>query len=703
MQLLGLHLIDLAVILLYIIVVLGIGHHLAKRTKSEDDFFLGGRKLGKLFQFFLSFGAMTDPSGATAASSSVSKQGIGGVWLVLIPLFMTPYYWFMNVWFRRVRLTTNADLFQDRFGSRLLPAMLAVVSIGISILGIGFGNIIALKTLQPIMVKAESEYTVQDHAALADYQEYHELQRLRETTPLDDARAMRYGMLKDMSSRGMLHPYVSYITPLTFYLASSALVTVFIVLGGLTASAMVDAVQAVLMVIISVILIPFGLARIGGFAALHRIVPAHMFDLFGGAQSEFTWYSIVALLLMTMVGIHAAGNNMNVSGSAKNELAARLGAVTGGFAKRFMTMAWGYTGLIGVALFGANIANPDLTWGMLSRTLLPPGLIGVMIIGILGGKLAALGIQSVVNSAFLVKNLYEPLFPGKSEAHYMVVARLTVPTLLAFGIAVALYNTNALSLLKFMMAISVTWGAPIFLMFQWKRLTKVAVLVQVLGCLLFIAIIPIGVSLTPWLRTSEALTVMTEPRPVEIKVRATPEDVAAGRASVTGEKIFREMMIEPVSVFFEDGVAHTDPSNPSSSLEGLGRFNIEVYVASLAGLDARNLTPPQLLTLRFLINAILPFAMLISVSLLTPRDDPARVARFYVRLKTPVGVTPEADAAAVAESYANPTRFDHTKLFPKSDWEFTRWDRQDAVGFLACCAFTIFIILLFQAVLRIGA
>ena len=107
-------------------------------------------------------------------------------------------------------------------------------------------------------------------------------------------------------------------------------VAVLILLGGLKASAVVDAIQAILVVLISVILIPFGLAKIGGVGALHQKVPEVMFNLFGGdAASEYTWYSIGALLLVQLIGIGGTQANMAIAGSAKNEFAARLGAVTG--------------------------------------------------------------------------------------------------------------------------------------------------------------------------------------------------------------------------------------------------------------------------------------------------------------------------------------------------------------------------------------
>ena len=704
MSFFGLHTLDTLILLLYVIAVLGIGQYLARKTKTEDDFFLGGRKLGKWFQFFLNFGNMTDPSSAPAAASSVYKQGIGGIWLLLIPLFLTPYYWFMSIWFRRVRLTTMADLFDERFGSRFLASLYAVVAIFIAILNIGFGNIVALKTLQPIMIKAPSAYTDADRRMLADYKEYETLRELRKGTVLSPSQAKRYEVVKGLYDLGKIQPYATYLRPVPFYLFSSALVALFIVMGGLTATAMVNALQAVLVMIISVILIPFGLVKIGGFGALHEKVAAPMFHIFGdGNLSEYTWYSIGALLLMSFVSINAAGGNMNIGGSAKDELAARIGAVSGGFGKRFMTIGWGMTGLIALALWGSNQTDGDQIWGRLTLFLLPVGLIGLMVVGILGGKLSALGAQSVVLSALVVKNIYEPLFPGRTERHYMIVARISVPVILGLGILVALVLGNAISLLKFIMAIGVTWGAPIFLIFLWRRLTKTAVVVQVIVTLLFIGVIPFTITAAPGLRQSPAFTAMTKAVVSTVRVAATTEDVKRGLAKKNGEIILKEHRTEPVPLYFEDGVARRNPADPNSPKEGIGRFNIEIYLVKLMGINVNDFTPPLIMTVRFVVDALLPMLILIVVSWMTRPGDPEKLARFYARLKTPVGATPADDHAAVCESYANPARFDHTKVFPHSQWEFTTWDKMDALGFLACCVSVGAILLIFKGIMLIGA
>lgn len=704
MKFFGLHWIDVSIIVAYIITVLVIGKIFSHGVKGEKDFFLGGRSLGRWLQFFLSFGNMTDPGQATTTASSVYRQGAGGAWLALITLFLTPYYWFMNVWFRRVRLTTMADLFSDRFGSRFLATLYAVTMLMIAVVGvIAGGNVMALKTLQPLMVKDPIIYSVAEQTMVKEYHEFIDLRTQRQSGELAAVQETRYSTLRDYYQRGELQPYVTYLNPAIFYLVSTSLVAVFIMLGGLKASAVVDAVQAILVVLISVILIPFGLWRLGGPTALHEKVPDVMFNLFGGdIASEYTWYSICALLLVQLIGIAGSQANMTISGSAKDEMAARLGAVTGGFSKRFVTIAWAYCGLIAFALFGPGLPDPDQAWGLLTRELLPVGLIGIMITGILGGKIAVLGAQSVVLSGLLVKNLYEPLLPGRSDGHYMVVARLAVPALLGAGVIVGLFLNSVIVILKFMIVLLLVWGVPITVLFLWRRVTQTAVVVQVFATILLIAVIPAVVPLMPALARSEMLTELTRERVVTVAAIATAADVTAGRAAKEGDRFMKTRRIEPISLFFEEGVVRVDPRDPASPRTGKGLFRTEVFLLKVLGVDVAGFNSAQLLTTRYLVDALIPISLIFGVSLLTRRTEPDRVARFYARMKTPVASTPDLDTEAVAASYAHPTRFDHHKLFPRTDWEFTKWNRMDAGGFAVCCALVGVVIVVFKGAMALG-
>ncbi|HVU37190.1 MAG TPA: hypothetical protein VHC95_02550, partial [Opitutales bacterium] len=51
----------------------------------------------------------------------------------------------------------------------------------------------------------------------------------------------------------------------------------------------------------------------------------------------------------------------------------------------------------------------------------------------------------------------------------------------------------------------------------------------------------------------------------------------------------------------------------------------------------------------------------------------------------------------------NPGRFDHLKLLPGTNWEFLKWDRTDAVGFLICCAVSGAVVWLFIFLLGLAS
>jgi len=136
-----LNVIDLAIVLLFLVAILVIGFVSSHSVKKESDFYLGGRKLGRTLQFFLQFGNSTDSTGAPTIATGVYRSGVGGAWLSgFQTLFITPFFWFTQCWYRRARVTTVADLFVDRFDSKSLATCYAAYNIFIALLTIGVGN-----------------------------------------------------------------------------------------------------------------------------------------------------------------------------------------------------------------------------------------------------------------------------------------------------------------------------------------------------------------------------------------------------------------------------------------------------------------------------------------------------------------------------------------------------------------------------------
>src|SRR3954471_21559400 len=206
----SLHPLDLAIIVGYLVAVVYIGKRAAKGTNSEDGFFLAGRKLGKLYQFFLNFGNATEPQGAVSTASFVYQQGAPGSWLSFQTVFMNPYFWFMNVWFRRVRLTTVADLFEDRYASRGLSMFYALFQILVACVFIGLGNVTAYKIASSLVVKPDTAWTAAERVSVEGYRELRTLEKqdVKAMTPETKARLDH---LRDQNARGALHSYVTIL------------------------------------------------------------------------------------------------------------------------------------------------------------------------------------------------------------------------------------------------------------------------------------------------------------------------------------------------------------------------------------------------------------------------------------------------------------------------------------------------------------
>lgn len=667
----SLHWLDIAVVVAYFAAVITIGQRASKATKSEEGFFLAGRKLGKLYQFFLSFGNATEPQGAVSTASLVYQRGVAGVWFSFQTVFMNPYFWFMNVWFRRVRLMTSADLFEDRFASRGLSRLYTLSQIAVACVFLGFANFVAYKIASSLVVKTETQMTVVERASVENYGKFKQLERAELAGKLEPAQQAELVDLRDRYARGELRNYITLLEPVPFYLAFTAIVGAYIVLGGMSAAAVNEGLQSVLIIVFSVILIPTGIAAVGGFSAFASKVPAQMADLFAG-EGNSLWF-IAAVLLVSIVQIHALSHNMTIFGSAKNEFAARFG-VSGNYLKRFMIILWAFTGLIAIALFGVGgLSDPDMVWGTMSKQLLGPGLVGLMLAGVLAGTMSTLAAKALAISSLTVRNFYRHFRPDATAEQALVAARAAVVAVLALGVVSAILMDNVQAIVVLVLTVNVPFGAAVLMIFFWRRLTASAVWVSVIVSVLAILVVPLVGDHVRAIRQAPSLTI-TSPG-------------ADGR---------------PVAVYWRQ-LVRIDPTRDDSALEGRGRFNFECWLLDRVGLNTARLTANGRETAQFFFDGLFPFALLVLVSYFTPRTDKARVDFFYGKMKTPVADTPEADAAEIEKTRLNPARFDDTKLFPRTDWEFARWTREDAVGLIVCCAISGGIIALFVFLLNLAS
>lgn len=692
--------IDILVVLAYFAAIVYIGRRAkAASSKGEESYFLAGRKLGKLYQAFLNFGNATEPQGAVSNASFVYDKGASQSWYSFQTIFINPYYWFMNVWFRRVRLMTMADLFVDRFNSKGMGAFYSIFQICVAVLLIGFGSFTAYTITASLVTKPESSWTAEERKAVEGFREMRALEMQQkaalvatataanepgqnvsaEVAPLTAGQVQRLADLRDLKARGDLYSNVSLLRPPVykwgFYIIFIAVVGAYMVLGGMKAAAVAEALQGTLIIVFSILLIPTGLYAIGGWGQLSQKIPKGMFDLFGGS---LTGWSIFAITLVSLIQMNALSPNMNIMGSAKNETAARMG-VLGLYGKRLMIILWTFAGLIAIALFAGPdaLAESDMAWGALSEKLLGPipGLIGLMLAGVIAGVMSNLAAKSMAVSALFTRNIYRLFRPNANEEQGVFVARCTICVVLVIGLFAATTMTNMMTIVQMVITVNVPFGVLIMVMFFWRRVTLPAAWTSILLAISLNIAFPLAGQLIPAMTKSQSLAITS----------VEPD----GR---------------PAPVYWET-VTRVNRDDPNSPLRGSGRFQMENYMVTKLGIvDATQMTARNRENLRYYVNAALPFLILVIVSLITRNRHPGQVDFFYGKMKTPVGATPELEAQAIEETRRNPRRFDHTKLLGKnSSWEFGKWDKQDAVGFIACCAGSGAIIFLFWGLLKLAA
>jgi SSS family solute:Na+ symporter len=732
----GISILDILVLIGACAVTIIVGVVASRRVKGETDYYLAGRKLGPFLQFFMNFGMMTDSSGAPVTASAVYESGISGMWLSFQPLFNTPFFWFTSVWWRRTRLITSPDQFMERFNSRPLAMAMSIYAILIAVMTISLGNIIAYNVASAMFVKPVSQYTVSEKLMVNQYHQYRALRARYQSATLSAKEVPLYQKLRAMREANLLRSSVSYVHRIPFYLVFVGIIASYIILGGVRAAAYTDAIQGVLILAFSVLLIPMGLKVVGGFAGLHHALAASNFDIFGGGNQsglqEWTWYSIAAFVLLGVIS-NLFPNGVSVTG--RDEKAIRIGVLGGAFTKRFVMILWALCGLIALAMFsGAHqLSNPDHAWGAMSKQLLGPGLLGLMIAGLLLGHMPNMGNYAIIFASTFNRNIYEPMVRGRSPGHYMLVAKTATAVILLVSILGAIFFGSIAPLWIQIVALNAFLGATGAMMFAWRRFSAMAAGLSWIIWIVVFSILPWTIGHIPALAQSKALT-----REASIKL---PIQTAPGAPP--------RYIIDRHPVFFA-GLRHVDATNPQSPMEGHGRFRMELYTLSLVGLPVDRLSVADIRTIDWLFDALAPLALMFILGLVFPSRESGkrrarllqgghypqhvdgapdageyaaavmrgnlglmiakretgeqaclRVDRFYAKFRTPVPPHATDEEAELAESFRRPDRYDHLKMFPKSDWEFTRPSLRDIAGFAACWVGVVIVLIVLAWVMQI--
>ncbi len=722
----GLPAIDITVIIVYFAVVIAIGVWAARRIKNQTDYFLAGRKFGKFIQTFAAFGQGTSADNAVGVTTTTFSNGIAGVWSSLLYLFATPMYWMVMPWMRRLRLISLGDFFEERYGSKRMAGLYAIIGVFgmMTIISVGFAAM--TKTVVALTPKTEQQLNTEEKAEYAEALRWEALES-REVHSLTESERAELDQLRLEKPRRMFF----HLNPDVLIWVVCVVVMLYAVAGGLEAAFLTDTIQGIFIIILTLMLFPFAWAKInaehggegfmGAMEVMHERLPHSYFEIFGSpVTQDFTWYYIAALTVMITVNVVIQPNSLIATGSAKGEYECRFGFVTGSYMKRVCTVLWGFFALLAVVLYHDKVNNPDLVWGYATLDLLGPlnlGLVGLMIACLLAALMSTADCLMITGSSLLTHNIYRPLVSGRPERHYVTVGRVAGALVVIGGALIATQYDTILQQLKLWWELNVMVAAAFWVGMKWRRATRPAAWCSMVVTMLAFFLLPLALpALVPSLRTDEALLKTTDAHQIERTYTASEMDVeqraeairkwnetGAGErpeALAAGDTYSRTYTQPSRAIFWTKGVKLNDDGQK----RGAGMLSLELVLLDKAGFGLNGNPYALNETIRILIRTIVPFLILVGVSLLTRRDDRAMLDRFFVKMKTPVVAgDPGEDARQLELSYADPRRFDHRNLFgPGSDWEFNKWTRTDAVGFAVSTAVAVAVILLLVGLVSLG-
>jgi len=223
---------------------------------------------------------------------------------------------------------------------------------------------------------------------------------------------------------------------------------IYTVVGGLRAVVYTEVAQTGILILGSALLTFFGLRYIGGWGELQATLGANAerFALWRPMNDpDFPWLGI--LLCSPIIGIWYWCTDQYIvqrTLAAKSLKEARRGSIFGAFLKVLPVFIFLVPGMIGYALHTKGVLtiptdanghlNGDMVFPTMVTTLMPTGLRGILVAGLLSALMSSLA--SLFNSCatLFTVDIYNKLRPGRPESEIVRVGRFATGVVVVLGI-----------------------------------------------------------------------------------------------------------------------------------------------------------------------------------------------------------------------------------------------------------------------------
>ena len=257
---------------------------------------------------------------------------------------------------------------------------------------------------------------------------------------------------------------------------------IYTIFGGLRAVLYTDMIQMFVLIGGSVAVTLIGLSKLGGWGELQAVAGPEFFDMWKPmSDPDFPWTGI--LFGAPILGVWYWCTDQFIVQrvlSAASPDDARRGTIFGGFLKILPLFIFVIPGVIAYALSQKGVMdleNSDQALPTMVGVLLPVGLKGLVVAGLLAALMSSL--SSVFNSCstLITWDIYKKLHPGASEKKLVRVGQIATAGLVGLGLAwIPMMKLISGQLYVYLQSVQAYISPPIAAVFllgvAWKRVNS---------------------------------------------------------------------------------------------------------------------------------------------------------------------------------------------------------------------------------------
>lgn len=259
----------------------------------------------------------------------------------------------------------------------------------------------------------------------------------------------------------------------------------YVVLGGLRAVVYTEAVQTIIFIIGSIAILYIGLEKVGGWGELRRICGPEMFNLWKPlvnpanqkpwwSNPDFPWLGM--LFGAPIVGLWYWCTDQYIvqrTLAAYGEKEARRGTICGAYMKILPLFIFIVPGMIAHALavkgtpeLQGVLRNSDAAFPTLVVTILPAGIRGLVVAGLLAALMSSLAAVFNSSATLFTIDIYKKLQPLSSETHLVWVGRVATGVMVVLGLIwIPMMKLLSDQLYSYLQIVQAYVAPPIFAVF----------------------------------------------------------------------------------------------------------------------------------------------------------------------------------------------------------------------------------------------